>query len=57
MGIAERRKTTKFYHNLVFAKIKGMISQAELERRLNNMSSTTLDRKTQAAGEKPEEVA
>ena len=33
MGLAERMRTTKFFHDLLFAKMAGGISQAELDRR------------------------
>jgi hypothetical protein len=56
MGLAERKKITEFYHELVFAKIQGKISQAELVKRLNagcpSLHQREVDRKSAAAGER-----
>lgn len=42
MGLSERKKITEFYHNLLFAKIKGLISQSELERRARERTDEQL---------------
>jgi len=42
MGLLERKNVTEFYHNLVFAKIAGRISQAELDRRLKEQTAEQL---------------
>jgi hypothetical protein len=42
MGLAERMRTTRYFHELVMSKIEGRISQAELERRTREFNSEQL---------------
>ncbi len=57
MGRTEREQITQFYHDLVFARIEGKITQKELEKRLKasgfiHLQQRQIDHKSAAAGER-----
>jgi len=53
MGILERRQFARKFHDLVFAKIEGKITQRQLEHETKNLSSEQLSLGIGASTEAP----